>query len=469
MWLNAKWIFWVLLVICFGLLLAPILIREKYSGGLYADSESYRSLRFAEIFKQEGIIYYDNLSYGGRYFVGEQGWFALLSINPNFMARYLPFTLGILSFILFYLLVARINYNIKGLASLLLIISPTFLYMFSIAVKYSAALFFILLGFYLYFRKQKLFSYLAFILSGLFSVFSLLLVVLIFLYYSLKKTQFRKDFFVLFIGFLILFLMFYYKIFSLGLPDVFFNIGSFSFVSFLSFIIFGFGGKFGLGFFFLILAILGIYYYYREKYKFIFAYFLFGLFLFFSYYATFLLLYINFLLAFFAAAGFVYLYQKEWKSDVFGFLTLLVICCGVLFSTFVFYDSIDDFYPIDSYGDAIGFLRQQEPGVVFSDYTNGEIINYAGKQNFMDKKFAFAPNIWARLEDRDTLFKTRSINVTMEVINKYDIKYLFIDSSMKEKYFINEEDGLLFVLKYSPQAFERIFENEDVEVWRLTA
>ena len=116
--------------------------------------------------------------------------------------------------------------------------------------------------------------------------------------------------------------------------------------------------------------------------------------------------------------------------------------------------------------DSFEFLRSQEEGVVFSYYTNGKIINYADKSNFMDTDFAYAPNLTERWNDMQIFIKTKDLNATEDFIHKYNIKYILIDKEMKEDLFADDEEGLLFVLKYSPHKFYLAFKDEEVEIWR---
>ena len=97
MWLTARNTIIILSLICLVLLIIPINLRH----GLPIDSESYKNIRLAEEIKQKGLISYDELSYGGRDYTGEQTWPTILSIKPELTAKYLPIILGLLSLIIF--------------------------------------------------------------------------------------------------------------------------------------------------------------------------------------------------------------------------------------------------------------------------------------------------------------------------------------------------------------------------------
>ncbi len=461
---NARLPFWALLILCLVLLALPIMLRERFTDGLLVDPVSYDNLRLAKNVQESGLISYDELSYSGRTYLGEHAWIILLSPYPEFLSNFLPLLFGILSFVVFYLLISRLYPSLKFWASIFLLVSTPFLYAFSVSTEYVAAAFFILLGFYLYIENKKNFAYALFFISGLFSVASLFFVTAIFLYYSFRKKHFG-EFSVVCLGFVIAFLVSFYKIFSLGLPDLFFGVTKFSIPSFLSFVFGEFGLASGVGLFLFFMALVGIYNLYSERYKYVFLYFLLLLFLFVSFYFPFLLFYLNFFLAFYAAGGIIALLRYEWRSEELKFLTILIILCGALFSTVSFYASVDTFEPNQAKGEAMLFLKEQEISkVVFSDYTDGAIIVYAGKRNFLDSNFLYAPGVVTRLNDFDLLVNSTDLSEAELILRKYSIEYVWVDKEMKEKYFNNRNEKFLFLLIYSP-SFVNLFSNEEVEIW----
>src|SRR3989338_377390 len=463
--LSAKIYFYFLFLLCIISLLSLIIIREKFSDGLLIGSDSYKSLRFANEFSSSSSISYDSLSYGGKPFIEEKAWYILLSIYPVFLSRFLPFIFGLLSFIVFYLLVSKIKPEIKFVSSFLLIISPAFLYLFSTSTKYSASIFFILLGFYMFAIDRKLFGFISFFFTGFFSILSLLVVLFLFFCYCLKKEKF-DDFYIIFIGFIFVFLIQFYSIFTLGLSQSVLGFTKFSFSGLISFVVFGFGGKYGFGFFMLFLAFIGIYKYYNIKLRFLFVYLFIFLLLFLSYYFNFLLSYLSFIIAFFAAFGLMPFIFGEWKERSFKFLTLLVIFCGLLFSLLVFYNQVSSFEPTPSFFEGIRFLEDKNSeGTVLADYRFGNYINYIGKKTLLDENFLYAPEPIVRKKDIDFLFNNIDINLTVSLLNKHDVGYIFIDNRLKKEVFNNEDKGFMFLLKYSPALFFKAFNNTEVDVW----
>ena len=465
MFLNARYYFWILLILCISALLMPLVLRNRLSDGLLIGPDSYKSLRLGNEFREKNSISYDKLSYGGRKLVEEKLWYILLSIKPEFMARFLPIFFGILSFIIFYFLVSKIRPDIKGIASLLLVVSPPFLYLFSTATKYTGAIFFILLGFYLYLNKKKYLGFACFFISGLFSIVSLLAVVFVLLFYCLKREK-SKDFYTVFFGFMILFLLQFYSALRLGLPENIFGFAKFSFAEFFSFLFFGLGGKYGFGFFMFFLAFIGIYIYYKEKYKFLFFYLILFLWVFASFYMKFLFSYLYFILVFFASIGLVYFLDLNWKSNLFRFLTLVIIFCGLIFSFLVFYSQVGNFEPSKSYFEGINFLKEQtQDNIIFTDYRNGDYITYAGESTVIDNNFLYAPEAGERWNDMNNLIGSKNLEPTMDLLSKYKINYILIDKRMKRDFFNNTENNLLFLLRYTPNIFINSFSNNEVEIW----
>ncbi len=122
--------------------------------------------------------------------------------------------------------------------------------------------------------------------------------------------------------------------------------------------------------------------------------------------------------------------------------------------------------PDGSRNSVSGLPSQSSEGVVFSDFTRGHWISFAGKVNVMDENVYLAPDADQRFEDSQTLFRTRDIEEAAEIIKKYNIKYIWIDSGMKKKLWKEEEEGLLFLLKYNPD-LSRVYGMEGVEIWEV--
>ncbi|MEK6947651.1 MAG: hypothetical protein AABX19_00255 [Nanoarchaeota archaeon] len=466
MLLNAKKHFYLLLFICIVALLSLIFIRERYNNGLFIGDDAYYSLRTAQyIHDTQSLPKEDSLSYGGRLFVNEYGWPLILSINPQFLGRWLPFILGILSFIFFYFIVKNYNDNIKGLASLFLILSPAYIYLYSTPSKYGIVLFMLLLGIYLSLRKKETASIIVLGLTGFFSILTLLIILLYNTKQALKNHKWEKTLY-LSLFLLSAFIIQFYKLLYAGLPEVIFGFNSFTLPRMLNLLFSDFGSIFGISIFTFFLSLIGVYTYWKQKYKFLLYYIILTVLIFGAFYFNFLIFYLTFILAFFAALGFNNFLNHEWRSNTLRYFTILVVICGIIFSGLAFLNEAPNVSPSKGFKEAFDFLKgQNSTSMVFSDYTRGNYISYVGRINFIDDNTFYARNVQSRLLDSRRLLHAKNINTATSIINRYNIQYIWLDKDLITHLWGKSETELIFLLRYSPNNFKKMFDNGDVEIY----
>lgn len=466
MWLSARSSFYLLLVICVTVLLAPILLRQNYGEASFIGSESYGTLRIAKHINENGKLpKEDSLSYGGRPYVEEYGWPILLSISPQLLAKWLPFIFGVFSFILFYLIISKYDKNLRGMTSLFLILTPAFIYTFSTPLKYGISIFLALLGIYLKIKNKNMASNITLGLVGFFSILTLLIIILLHFLYS-KKTKEYNNLSIIALFFFISFLLQFYKLIFLGLPETFFGFEEKSLIKLMNLTFSDFGGIAGFSLLTFVTALLGIYSIWKEKYKFILYFVLLFILICASLYFNFVIYYLAFIIALLAACGYRSLLEREWRSEAFRHLTLLVIICGIIFSSIVFVKGMTNLEPSKGFAEAFAFLKGQEQNtMVFSHYSRGDYIAYTGRVNFIDENPFYARNVELRLLDSDRLLHAKNINTATSIINKYNIKYIWLDKKLIEELWGRNELELLFLLRYSPSNFKKIFDNGDVEIY----
>lgn len=467
MFLSAKKYFYFLIVLCVVLLLIPHLLRAKYSGGFLYGEESYTNLRYAEyVHNNKALPIVDTLSFGGRPYSSEYGLPILFSLKPNFLAKVLPFLFGLFSFIIFYFIMNKLKPEIKGLASLFWIISPTFLYLFSNVTKYGIAVLLTLIGVYLHLKNRKIAALVVFLFVGFFSSLTALLIVICYLVYCLFSEKW-ENFAIIFIGSVIIFLIQFYRLILIGLPEIFFKLTDFNLASPLNTLFADFGSLIGISFFLFVLCLIGIYSFGKEKYKYLLNYFLLLIIIILIPYFNFLVYYLSIVLVIFAAYGFETLWNYEWKSEIFKYLGIITLCCGLLFTTLAYVNNISGFTPDKDFVDGLQFLKNQDiNGTIFSHYTRGGYITYANKKTLMDDNFLYAPGVKTKMLDADRLLSTQNLNVALAIINKYNIEYIWLDKKLIEDLWAGDNIELLFVLKYSPQEFTKIYDNGDVIIYR---
>jgi len=169
--------------------------------------------------------------------------------------------------------------------------------------------------------------------------------------------------------------------------------------------------------------------------------------------------------------GIIEINQTKWESGIIKYLTIILLISGLVFSGLSFLSKIPQLPPSKDMINSLEFLRDRtNPGdIIFSHQNNGILINsIARRPNIIDLNSAYAPNVKERLKDSKTLFYTRDFEIAKSVIEKYNIKYVYITPDMKNGLVWNEpEEGLLFVLEFSGNNFKKVYNNNEVEVWRV--
>lgn len=428
-------------------------------------SEAYFLVRSAAEFSFE-----DELSFGGRFAAYPIGARAVLSIVPDFIIPLVPFILGAISFLLFMLLLKDFGIRQKKLALAVLIASPSFIWLFNTLNSASFAVCFGLLGFWLFSRKSfaRVLSIPAFIAIPLFDFTIGLLSLAVLFFYGFFMLKRKKLLFVT-LAFSIIASAAYYGwlVWNAGFERVMFETGATGFNAALSSFISDLGAGYGIGIFALILAVFGIISCWDEKYKNLFVFFSVSLLFAAGFFLPKAILLLNFFIAVFAALGFNDIYNSRWDNKIFRNFVLLILACGLLFSCISYCQRFAAEEPNPGTIKAMEFLESLPEGTVFSDYGNGHFISFAGKKSVMDGNLWLAPDVNERWSDSQELFNTRDLEKAKSIIVKYGIKYIWIDSAIMQKKWKSQEDGLMFLLKYSKSSFKNIYNREGVQVWEV--
>lgn len=412
----------------------------------------------------------DELSFGGRFAAYPIGARAALSIVPDFIIPLVPFILGAISFLLFMLLLKDFGIKPKKLALAVLIASPSFIWLFNTLNSASFAVCIALLGFFLFARKSfaRCIAIPVFMLVPLFDFTIGLLSLAILFFYGFFMLRRKKLLFVTLAVSILASAAYYgWLIMNAGFERLLFETGATGFNAALSSFISDMGAGYGIGIFALILAVFGIIAHWDAKYKNLFAFFSLSLLLITSFFAPKAIVILNFFIAVFAAYGFADIYNSKWENKVFRNFVLLILACGILFSCLSYSQRFIAEEPMPGTIKAMQYLETLPAGTVFSDYSNGHWISFAGKKNVMDENMWLAPMVNERWQDSQELLNTRDLEKAMVIINKYNIKYIWIDSALMQKQWKSQEEGLMFLLKYSKSSFKNLYSKEGVQIWRV--
>ncbi|MBI5871686.1 hypothetical protein HZB88_01220 [archaeon] len=455
---NVSWFASGLLAL---ILLAVQMLREWIPIG----SEPYLLLRLSSSSSFLGSLY-DAYSFGGRLAADNYGTAVILNIIGSVhevILILLPAILGVGAFVLLLHIFRGLGVQ-DEFTGLILAISPSFIFVFGSLNQYFMPFFFAVLAFYLFMRNGLL-RYAA-VVPALALPFLNFHIALLFIMlaglYAIWKEKGKKAAFVLVPAAAVLAVWWGFMVLKAGAVNL--QIGQVSVGDGLRILISDFGNPAGIGLFALIAMLFGIARYWKRKYENVFVFVGFVLLLVYSLFRVEGLIMLNLFAAYFACLGLQGL--CNWENLSLRNFTLLIFVCGLLFSGLVGVNMLVHAEPDGRILDGLEFLEAEKEGVVFSHYSRGNWIAFAGRQNVMDENMLFIKDLKERMNDSENLFYTRELQEASMLIDKYGIKYIWIDEGMKKKVWKDNEEGLLFLLKYS-RMFNRIYNEGDVEVWRV--
>ncbi len=470
---NVKLI--LLIVICFLLLAVPLLFRYYYFDNGLTGRESYYHLRIAKNILNGNFVY-DELSYNGRlnyniawpFLIAGISFVTRLSVES--VCKVLPVIIGVISFLLFYLILRKIGINerIRSIAALVLIISPAFLFLFNTCNVHVITVLIGLLAFYMFLINKRILSIVLFGVLPLFTFSDALIILTLLLFYFIAKKE-KWSFFITTLVFIATVSTVYYLpfVFKSGFEIPYFKLDVFHVKNGFQNFIFDLGGNYGLGVFSVLLLMVGIMMMWiKRSYNFVIS-IIFVLSVLVSYYMNYLPAYFNFIASVLIAIGILRLLEIKWESKLIKNLTVYILIIGMILSAIGAIDKITRSEPNKEIIESLENLKNYENGAVLSYYNNGYWINsIAGKPSVMDNNVWLIKGVNDRYRDSMFLFNSRNIDDANNVIMQYNIKYIWITDDMKKSLWKEEDDGLLFLLRYSKR-FKKIHSNSLTETWEI--
>jgi hypothetical protein len=455
-----------LLIIC----IAIHTLRLAYGGDLLMGSESYYNLRIAEEIPGKGFLFKDDAVFSNRNtFVNPyQLLIKALSyfVPDEFSSVLIPVILGIISLLLLNKILEKTKLNETNIlfATLLLAMTPVFIYSATVSTTISIILTLSLLTIYLFTQNTKK-AYILSIVTGILliptKIFYQGLLLIALLLYSLKKKTMKKFIlYLLVIAITSLTFYSYAKIPILGQKLLAADYARES-ISEL-------GGLLGLSPFFLILAVIGIIAKKKEKISKL----------------TYLLMiiiicagaaigaefniFLAVLLSPFSANGLSWIINRKWElKNIKDIITILLIC-GILFSTVAYSKRLVFSKPDYSITQSLEWFSENSnnKGYVFSHYKNGFWIEETGKRRVLLDELSAKTKENQLLYNRTLeIYYSRNLKNTKKLLDTYNISYIFIDKDMKEGLVWEEaEEGLLFLLGNN-ETFQKRYKLAGVEVW----
>jgi hypothetical protein len=477
--LKKQNIFLIMLVVLFIVLLLPTFVRFYDGNDSLIGSEPYYHFRAAKALIKDGSLNLfsppdgiSDISYYPRdYFFGPYHYVLVyLSgiVSLATASRVAPLLFGLASVLIFNLILRRFFQDAykRHIVLLVLIINPAFIYAFTVSNPHCAAVFFSLLGFWLFMREGKLSfiaSILCFALVSLFSIFNTLLVLLVLLAYTVSERQMQNRFIVT--VFILALLSFTKKL------GFFYNYTFTPELSIVSDLISDLGGVIGFGVFSIVLAAYGIVTNWKQKSAFL-AYFALAVLVILSafFIGNMANIYLVFFVAVAAGAGFVRLYEMRWSVDIVKNLALLILLCGLVFSTASYLTRLSDMEPDMALMESVEWLGSNtfKDRFVLSDYEIGYLISTVARNPVVTDPFMTSGLEQDFLHKvQDTLFYTRKLNEAKPLFEAYRIQYIFVTPEMKAgKVWSRDDEGLLFLFT-SESTFSNVYEKDGYEIWEV--
>lgn len=358
---------------------------------------------------------------------------SLLHADVFVVAKVLPVVLGVLSVVIFYEILTKLGFKqwLVALTCLILIFSPSFMFLFATLTDFAFVAFILLIIFYFLLLDKKIPALILFYAIPFFGLLNLLLSLFFLLFYclSVKKSKF----------FLYSLPSFVLLLFSPAKN----LLSSSSFIS-------DFGGAFGLGVFVVILSFFGLKFFWKDKYVHFYFYLSILALVVFSFFNLRFLAYLNFILVLLAALGLQVLFERLWKSKTIKYLTMFILIVGLVISGSSYMVSVISGLPNKDIVDAMYGLRDLPGNVVLSHPSREYWVEFAGKNFVQDS----------------SLLYTRDIGDATAIINSKGVSYIWVDNDMKSMVWIEEDEGLLFLLKYS-KSFKEVYSNDYVKIWEF--
>jgi len=465
---NRRVVFFVVLLAVIISSVIPV-TRLLMGKPIFAGETPYYDLRLSESIKQHGLVFGDDMIYGGREYLVKP-YHLILSLALNFVKpEYLiliPIFASLVSLMLFYLLLKELKLNIrqKFFIMLVLLLSPSFIFISGTLNEFSISIMLILAGLYLFIRSDRILpSLFIFLISILFGLINSIVILFLMLFVSGIEPEKQKKAKTILVSTIVFSFLYHTSIyFTENISSRFQILGVNHIQAFIS----DLGGLFGIGAYAVILAGIGIIITWEYKQKLKNIYYLMIALILTALYFDHALIYLNFFISIFAGLAFTSLLERRWEMEFLEEFTILIMVYGLLFSAISYTERSIVSEPNINVQQSLNWLdHHSDPeDNIFSHYSNGFWIEYfAGRPVITDSLFDYQ-DAKIRFDDSNEIFYSRDLEKTKQLLDKYKIRYIFIDSAMKNGQIWDEKKGLWYLLSNS-ETFNNVYEKNNIEIW----
>ncbi|MCK5107133.1 MAG: hypothetical protein KAQ83_00215 [Nanoarchaeota archaeon] len=469
--LNKKQTFKFILIFALIILLIPIIVRLINYDGNPIGPIAYNNLHIANEISENNYLDQDPLAYGGSNYVQNPNHYILAYLSKliplGILIYSIPLIFGLFSLYIFNLIIKNLTKKrfTANLTSIILILSPIFIYLFAFPNNSYIPVFLNLLITYLILNKKpKLPIILICLLIPLFGISHAIILMVFFIILAFYQKQIRTRLFwpsmTLVVSSLFYYIPFYLK-YGILINQNLIKVNIFN--SFIT----DFGALISFSLFFIMMSILGLFMINKSNDALpLYVGSILALIL--SYKFPILRLYLNFVLVFIVATALIKIIKRKWQLHNLKNIAILIILCGLLFTTVSYLDRISNSEPSMAKIESLNWLKDQPDGAVLSHYSNGYWIEHlANKPTLMNPDLSKKETL-QRSQDSNILFNTHHLSDTQEKLAKYEIKYIFIDQEMKNGLVWQKDNqGLLLLLAESGQ-FKQVYSLDGIEIWAYT-
>lgn len=182
-----------------------------------------------------------------------------------------------------------------------------------------------------------------------------------------------------------------------------------------------------------------------------------------------LLIYFACAAAFFVGKALSYFKESSWHFRSVGKITLFVIILGLLFSSLSYATRLKESSPLADQISGLVSLDEYAPSdsVVLSVPEMGYFIEYFAQRPVLLDESLSEPLHARRLKDADTIFHSRNLDETSAVLVRNNINFIVITKDMKTGgVWDHPDEGLLFLLRDS-ETFKNIYAAPSLEIWEV--
>lgn len=401
----------------------------------------------------------------------EVGWsnvhYLPLSLIQQFLEPaidYLPFILAI-TFVMIFQSVSRQNgfhYREIFMFLLLLILSPVFIYSFS---SLSSGVYFtllVLIGFFILNSRNKFLQILAlfpFVLATFFDLLSTILLLLIQIIYFQKyldqneRKHSSSLFSLLFISATGVLIFVHWLV--LKQPLV---LGPFHLQQPIADLISDLGGLSGLGFFVLLLSLIGISITWKNKQSWG-PYLLLPILIAGYIFSTQVIFLLSLVTIYFASAGFLKLLERNWDLENLKAFTVLLLVLGITFSTITYLDRADQIGPLAGEAETLILLRNSVPPrtLIFSAPESGDYIAYFSRGT----PYSTLRDSSQKINITKEIFTATYLDQLSPLLSKEEIYFIYLSEKTLAKLPANQ--GLPFLIE--SERFKLIHAHKNNKVW----